>query len=109
MEECRASCFGWVLMANHFHLIVQTLGGDLSRLMRRLNTGLAVRFNLRHDRVGFLLQNRFRSRLVLSDEDLQGLVRYVHANPWKAGLVTTARELELYRWSGHGALVGTWP
>jgi REP element-mobilizing transposase RayT len=109
MPECGASCFGWVLMANHFHLIVQTLGGDLSRLMRRLNTGHAVRFNVRHDRVGFVFQNRFRSRLVESDEDLQGLVRYVHANPWQAGLVATARELERYPWSGHGALVGRRP
>jgi REP element-mobilizing transposase RayT len=99
-------CFAWALMPNHVHIVLQTGGGALSRLMARLNTGYARRFNLRHERSGYLFQNRFKSRIVRDDADLLSLVRYVHANPLRARLVPSLADLAWYPWSGHGALVG---
>jgi REP element-mobilizing transposase RayT len=99
-------CFAWALMPNHVHLVLQTGRGGLSRVMARLNTGYARSFNLRHERSGYLFQNRFKSRIVRDDADLLNLIHYVHANPLKARLVRSLAALERYPWSGHGALVG---
>jgi REP element-mobilizing transposase RayT len=106
LPEARWRCFAWVLMPNHVHLVLQGSGGGLSRLMARLNTGYARGFNLRHDRKGYLFQNRFKSRLVDDDRDLMGLVLYVHRNPLASRLVDSMHSLERDPWCGHGALVG---
>jgi len=102
-------CFAWALMPNHVHLVIQSPHGGLSRLMARLNTGYARSFNLRHDRVGYLFQNRFKSRLVEEDADLIGLVAYVIRNPLVANLVRSPRDLERYPWCNLGALLGRVP
>ena len=107
--ECGARLFAWVLMGNHVHLVVQTSTGSLSRLMQRLNTGFAIRFNRRNGRRGYVLMNRFDSRIVEGEADLIGLVRYVHCNPLAAGIVGSLDALAAYPWSGHGALVGRRP
>jgi len=73
--------FAWVLMPNHVHLVVRSAHAHISRLMSRLGTGYARRFNERHERVGHLFENRFRSRRVMDDADLLGLVLYVTRNP----------------------------
>ena len=101
--------FTWVLMPNHAHFALQTGPVPLPRLMARLGTGYAVMFNRRHQRVGHLLQNRYRSRLVEDDRDLLGLVRYIHGNPLRAGLVPSAEALASYPWCGYGALTGERP
>jgi REP element-mobilizing transposase RayT len=107
--ECGARCFGWALMSNHGHFVVQTRNGALSRVMRRLNTGYAVRFNRRHGRRGYVFMDRFRSRIAESEADLMTLIRYVHRNPLEAGIVGTYEALAAYPWSGHAALVGARP
>jgi REP element-mobilizing transposase RayT len=106
LPECGAVLYAWVFMLNHFHLVVRTGHVSLSKLMKRLNTGFAMRFNRRHGRVGYVFQNRFKSRLENDEADLAGLIRYVHMNPVKAGLIADLRSLESWRWSGHAALVG---
>jgi REP element-mobilizing transposase RayT len=103
------SCFAWVLMPNHVHLVIQSAEGGLSRLMARLNTGYARGFNLRHGRSGYLFQNRFKSRIVRDEADLIGLVVYVLRNPLEARLVSSPHELEAYPWCGLGALLGSRP
>jgi REP element-mobilizing transposase RayT len=107
LPEAGMRCFGWALMTNHLHLVLQTGDEPLSRVMRRLDTGYAQAFNLRHDRRGYLFQDRFKSRLIEEDDDLIGVVRYVHLNPLRAGLAGTLDDLASYRWCGHGALAGT--
>jgi REP element-mobilizing transposase RayT len=104
-----APCFAWALMPNHGHFVIRTNEGGLSRIMRRLNTSYAQRFNRRWARRGYLFQNRFRSRLVTDDADLMGLVRYVHLNPLEAGLAPSLAALERFPWCGHGALMGSRP
>lgn len=106
LPEEQWRCFAWVLMPNHVHLVLQGRHGRLSRLMARLNTGYARGFNERHDRCGYLFQNRFRSRVVHDDDDLLGVVLYVLRNPLEPGLVDSAQELESYAWCALGGLLG---
>jgi REP element-mobilizing transposase RayT len=103
----RARCFAWVLMPNHVHLVLQTGATRLSGIMARLNTGYAKGFNLRHQRTGYLFENRFKSRVVANDSDLLNLIRYVYLNPVRARTVPSWHALRRYPWSGYGALVGT--
>ena len=99
--------FAWVLMTNHVHLVVRSAHVHLPRLMARLGTGYVRRFNERHDRVGHLFQNRYRSRRAVDDADLLGLVLYATRNPLKHGLVPDGAALEAFPWCGLGALLGS--
>jgi hypothetical protein len=74
--------------------------------MRRLLTGYAVTFNLIHQRVGHLFQNRYKSVVCDRENYLLELVRYIHLNPIRSGLVRTLEELDQYPWSGHSVLIG---
>jgi REP element-mobilizing transposase RayT len=109
LPECDARCFAWAILPNHVHLAIQTENGELSRVMRRLNTGYAMRFNRAYERKGYVFQDRFCSRIVTGDADLMGLIRYVHRNPLEAGLVHSLDALARFPWSGHAALVGVRP
>ncbi len=74
--------------------------------MRRLLTGHAVVFNRRHRRSGHLFQNRYKSIVCEEDPYLLELVRYIHLNPLRAGLVKDLKELDRHRWSGHTVIMG---
>lgn len=106
LPEEDVTCLAWALMPNHAHLCLRTGSFPLSHLMARLGTGYVLRFNKRHDRVGHLFQNRFKSVLVDRDSQLEILVRYIHLNPLRSGLVGSLAELESYPWAGHATLVG---
>jgi putative transposase len=106
VPERRMACYAWVLMPNHVHLLLRTGAVPLPTLMRRLLTGYAVRFNRRHKRHGLLFQNRYKSVACQEDLYLTELVRYLHLNPLRAGLVASVRELNRYPYGGHSALLG---
>ncbi len=106
LQEGQASCFAWALIPNHAHVLLRTGSTPLARIMRRLLTGYAVSFNLRHERSGHLFQNRYRSIVCEEDVYLLELVRYIHLNAIRAGLVKDMEGLDRYRWSGHAVLVG---
>jgi len=74
--------------------------------MRSLLTGYAGYFNRRYKRHGQLLQNRYKSIICQEDMYLKELVRYIHLNPLRAGMVATAEELQRYKYSGHSAVMG---
>ena len=74
--------------------------------MKRLLTGYAINFNRRHNRFGHLFQNRYKSILCQEDAYLLELVRYIHLNPIRAGLVKEYKELSGYSYCGHGAIMG---
>ena len=74
--------------------------------MRRLLTGHAVRYNLKYHRSGHLFQNRYKSIVCEEDPYLLELVRYIHLNPLRAGIVKGLQELARYPWCGHGVLTG---
>jgi REP-associated tyrosine transposase len=106
-ESGALEVFAWVLMPNHFHLLVRTGAESLSSAMRRLLTGYAVDFNRRHGRAGHLFQNRYRSILCEEERYFLQLVRYIHLNPLRARLLSGLDELDHYPYTGHSALVGT--
>jgi len=99
-------CLAWALMSNHFHLLLRPQSTKLSVFMRRLLTGYAVVFNLRHGRSGHLFQNRYKSIVCEEDSYLLELVRYIHLNPLRAGLVESLDILDSYPWSGHAVILG---
>ena len=99
-------CFAWALMPNHVHLLVRTGPQPLSTVMQRLGTGYARYFNRRHRRVGHLFQGRYKSALMEEDEHLLAVLRYVHRNPLRAGIVDTLGALEEFPWTGHSVLMG---
>jgi REP element-mobilizing transposase RayT len=98
--------YAWVLMPNHFHLLCKTKNLPLASIMRRLLTGYVVNFNKRHKRYGHLFQNRYKSIVCQEDVYLKELVRYIHLNLLRAGLVKDIKELNRNPWSGHSALAG---
>lgn len=88
----------YVLMTNHYHLLLETPRGRLSAALHDLNTAYTNYFNRRHDRVGHLFQGRYRGILVEKDSYLLELSRYIHLNPVRAKMV---RRPEDYRWSSY--------
>jgi REP element-mobilizing transposase RayT len=96
-------CHAYCLMGNHYHLLVETPEGNLSRGMRHLNGVYTQRYNRCHGRVGHLFQGRFKAILVERDSYLLELCRYVVLNPARAKLV---RSLERYPWSSYRATGG---
>jgi REP element-mobilizing transposase RayT len=106
LTESETPCYAWALMSNHFHLLLKTGLVPLASVMRRLLTGHAVCFNRRHRRHGHLFQNRYKSILCQEEAYLRELVRYIHLNPLRAGLVDDMEALNRYPYSGHSALMG---
>ncbi|MFW6357385.1 MAG: transposase [bacterium] len=98
VETFRVRVSGYCLMPNHYHLLMQTPEANLSRAMRHLNAVYTQDFNRRHGTDGALFRGRFKSILVEEEYYLLGLVRYIHNNPLKAGLV---EDLSQYPWSSH--------
>jgi len=105
--EMQTSCYAWAFMSNHAHFLFRTGTAPLSRLMRRLLTGYAICFNQRHGRRGQLFQNRYKSIICQEDTYLRELVRYIHLNPIRAGIIKTLDELRTYKYCGHSFLMGT--
>lgn len=100
-QECGFKLYAVCLMSNHFHLLVESGQVPLETIMRRLETAYAMRFNAKHDRVGYLFQGRYKAKLCSRDGYFLRLIRYIHRNPVKAGLVKRCGD---YRWSGHNDL-----
>jgi REP element-mobilizing transposase RayT len=103
--EMGINCYAWAFMSNHAHFLFRTGQEPLSKLMRRLLTGYVIGFNRRHKRRGQLFQNRYKSIICQEETYLQELVRYIHLNPIRAGIVNTLDELKLYKYCGHGVLM----
>ena len=88
----------YVLMTNHYHLLLETPRANLSTALHDLNTAYTNYFNRRHDRVGHLFQGRYRGIVVEKDPYLLELSRYIHLNPVRAGM---QKRPEAYRWSSY--------
>jgi REP element-mobilizing transposase RayT len=105
IPETKTDCFAWALMSNHVHLLLRTGNVPIAVLMNRLLTGYAGWFNKKYKRHGQLFQNRYKSILCQEDIYLKELVRYIHLNPLRAGVVKSLNELDKYTWCGHGTLM----
>ncbi len=106
LVQTSTHCYAWALIPNHFHLLLKTGHVPISIVMRRLLTGHAISFNRRYRRHGHLFQNRYKSILCQEEPYLLELVRYIHLNPLRAGLVPNFEKLNKYRYCGHSRLMG---
>ena len=88
----------YVLMDNHYHLLMRTRRGNLSRSMQWVGATYTKRFNLRHSRSGHLFQGRFKNMIVQNDAYLLQLSYYIHRNPVRAAMV---KRLSSYNWSSY--------
>ena len=97
--------YSYVLMSNHYHLLLETPKGNVSDYMRHLNMRYTSHYNRRHKKTGHVFQGRFKSVLVDKDKYLTMLSRYIHLNPVKIKSMRkmTCEEklqyLQKYKWS----------
>ncbi len=88
----------YCLVPNHYHMLVQTPEANISRSMRHLNGVYTQRYNARHKCDGQLFRGRYKSMLIDTNTYLLQVVRYIHRNPLRAGLVDS---IDAYKWSSH--------
>lgn len=92
--------YAYCLMTNHVHLLIERQAERIGRVMQRLLTGYSQYFNRRYRHIGHVFQGRHKAILCQSDGYLIRLVRYIHLNPVRAGMVDTAGQ---YFYSSHRA------
>jgi REP element-mobilizing transposase RayT len=97
-ERFEINIFAFVLMNNHYHLLIRTNRANLSKAMQWFGVTYTRRFNDRHSRRGHLFEGRFKSIVVQNDAYIMQLSCYIHRNPVRAGMV---KRLADYRWSSH--------
>lgn len=99
-------CYAYCLMPNHYHLMVKTPEANLSQGMQYLNGTYSQAFNCRHDRVGHVMQGRFKSPLLTREIQLFRVLRYIVLNPVFSNEV---KEPGHWRWSSYRATAGICP
>jgi REP element-mobilizing transposase RayT len=97
------SLYGYALMPNHFHLLLEVHRFPTARILQSLLTGYVRRFNKIHHRRGHLFEGRYKTIVCDRDSYLLELVRYIHLNPVRAKIVKRPGE---WQWSGHGEYLG---
>jgi REP element-mobilizing transposase RayT len=88
----------YCLMSNHYHLLLETPSGNLSKIMQHINGAYTNYFNMKRKRNGHLFQGRYKAIVIEADEYAQELSRYIHLNPVRANMVANPEE---YRWSSY--------
>lgn len=93
----------YCLMGNHIHLLLKTGSEELAQIFRRIGASYVYWYNRKYGRSGHLFQDRYKSEAVETDAYLHAVLRYIHQNPLKAGLV---KKLEDYQYSSFGEYLG---
>jgi len=99
-------CYAYCLMINHYHLLLEPGRLPVWRLMQQLNSSYSQRFNRRHQRVGHLLQGRYKAFIIDREHYFRRVLRYIVLNPVRARLATHPAE---WRWSSYRATAGLEP
>jgi len=102
-ERYKFILFAYVLMPNHIHLLIQTGKTPLSKVMQGLQQSHTYYFHRKYKTVGHLFQGRYMAILCQRDAYLLELVRYIHLNPVRSGLVSNPED---YPWSSHWIYLG---
>ena len=102
-ERFNWMCHAWCQMSNHYHIVVETVEGNLSQGMRQLNGVYTQHINSAYQRVGHVFQGRYKSILVEKESYLLELARYVVLNPVRAGMVDDPQQ---WPWSSYAAMTG---
>jgi REP element-mobilizing transposase RayT len=101
-EKFRFLLHAYVLMGNHYHLIIETPEGKLSRAMHYINSSYTTYTNIKRQRCGHLFQGRFKAIVIDKESYLLELSCYVHLNPVRAKMVATP---QAYRYSSYRAYI----
>jgi putative transposase len=88
--------FGYILMDNHYHILIQTIDKKLQEIMHQINNKYSKYFNAKYKRVGHVFQGRYKATLVQDERYLIWVLRYIHQNPVQAGICRTVNG---YKWS----------
>jgi REP element-mobilizing transposase RayT len=96
-------CYAWCLMDNHYHIVIETIEGNLSQGMRQLNGVYTQNSNRKHGRVGHIFQGRYKAILIEKEAYLLELSRYVVLNPIRADRVNDIAD---WKWSNYSAMIG---
>ena len=102
-EKYNWLCHAYCLMDNHYHIVVETVEGNLAKGMRQLNGIYTQTYNRRHNRVGHVFQGRYKAILIQKDSHLLEICRYVVLNPVMAGVV---EKPGAWIWSSYNATAG---
>lgn len=102
--KTKLKIYGWCLMSNHLHLLVREGDEEISTTMKRLGVSFVLYYNRKYGTSGHLFQDRFKSENVEDIRYLLTVVRYIHQNPLKAGIVKSVDE---WRWSSCREFYGT--
>lgn len=115
MEADEVVLYAYVLMPNHYHLLVETPLGNVQKFMQRLNTAYGMYFRFKHGRMGHCFQGRYGAKLVKGDDYVLRVTRYIHLNPVKtrryekSGPAEKREVLSSYRWSSYRGYAGLGP
>ncbi|MDD2421329.1 MAG: transposase [Heliobacteriaceae bacterium] len=101
-NTCGYKIYGFCLMSNHIHLLIKEGEETISQAIKRIGVSYAYRYNVKYERCGHLFQGRFKSEKVDDDDYLLTVLRYIHQNPVKAGMVGQAAQ---YNWSSYSEYV----
>ena len=101
-DICEYEIYGYCLMSNHIHLLIKEGKETISQAIKRIGVNYAYWYNSKYARCGHLFQDRFKSETVEDDRYLLTVLRYIHQNPVKAGIVAEAIK---YRWSSYSEYV----
>ena len=94
--EVEIKTLGWCLMSNHVHLLIEEGKEDIAVTMKRIEVSFAWYYNWKYRTTGHLFQDRYRSENIENDEYLMTVIRYIHQNPVKAGVVAQPSD---WKWS----------
>lgn len=94
--------YGYCLMNNHIHLLMEEVEDDISTGIQRISSSYVFWYNRKYERSGHLFQGRFKSESVEDDNYLRTVLRYIHHNPIKAGLCKRPRD---YQWSSYNEYI----
>ncbi len=102
LSECKKlsgfDLYGYCLMGNHVHLLIQEKSETIEQIMKRIGTRYVIRYNRKYRRCGHLFQDRFKSEAVEDDSYFLTVLRYIHQNPQKVGL---CKEPDQYPWNSY--------
>lgn len=112
LEKDGVILYAYVIMPNHYHLLIETPRGNLQAFIQRLNTAYSLYWRYKHQKPGHVFQGRYGAKIVVGDSYLLGLTRYIHLNPVKGkkreGMTGTERRRRLgkYPWSSYQTYIG---
>ena len=95
--------YAYCIMSNHAHFLIKEVGEPVSIAIKRISSSYVFWYNKKYDRCGHLFQERFKSEVIDNDEYFLTVLRYIHQNPVKAGIV---KDISEYRWSSYSEYMG---